>query len=113
MQIPKKYQRYWFRGFVDGDGCWYCNLKLRRKQFNISSHYEQDWSFVESFLMSLELPYRVYRKNYKNKSSTLELKGGKDSYLKLGNYLYRGFEKDGIGLNRKYNKWKDIISLYA
>jgi len=120
--IPKCLQHYWYRGFVDGDGCWTYSKTSRtlpsgklntfyNRKFTITGPKEQDWNFFETLLKKLNINYKINRYRKSNKYSHLTVTG-KENFLKLGNYLYKTFEKDKIGLPRKYCKWKEIINSY-
>lgn len=109
-RIPDKLKHYWFRGLIDGDGCFYMNKKNSSYQFSISSSYNQDWSFLENLFASLGIRYNPLKKIEKT---------GKSSYLRvttrshikiLGEYIYQNF--DNMGLRRKYEKFKSICDGY-
>lgn len=105
--MPDNLRRYFFLGLIDGDGCFYFNKNTR--QFYITSHYDQDWSSIESLFFELKISQyeirRIVSKN-ENKSSYIRVKKH-DEIESIYNYLYpNGYE---IGLKRKYFKCKDII----
>ena len=91
--IPNNLKKYFFRGVVDGDGCFYVNKKNYSYQFNISSSYEQDWNYLIKFLIEIDISSyklikRIYNKNEKsNKSSYIRITKKLD-IKKLGDYLY-------------------------
>lgn len=112
--IPENLRHYWYRGYVDGDGCWGFYPKLQIRVFNATSHIEQNWIFFETILNNLNINYKINKrihtaKGYK-KSELIIL--GKNNLINFGNYIYKDFEVDNIGLPRKYNKWKTIINSY-
>ena len=43
--IPEKLRHYFFRGLIDGDGCFYISKNKKQKQFTISSSIGQDWGY--------------------------------------------------------------------
>ena len=95
---------YWFRGVVDGDGCWYFNPKYGTRQFIVASNINQDWAFFTNLLDSLECNYKVKLKSQKKNTQHYSVVRicAKDSLIKLHNYLYpNGFD---LGLKRKYDK---------
>jgi hypothetical protein len=108
-KIPTNLHYYFWRGFIDADGCFYKNKKQRGGSFSICSSIKQDWSSVESLLESIDIyNYKIYRKITKNGcSSTIEIKYSQD-INKLGNYIYSNY--DEIGLLRKYKKFIEIKS---
>ena len=112
--IPQDLIRYWFRGIVDGDGCFY----VRDRdccQFSIAGSFEQDWIFVERVFNSLGIKGAIARRQQvqhgkTTKNSVIRLSSRKDIAI-FGKWLYQGFELDEIGLPRKHAKWKQISDL--
>jgi len=111
--IPNNLHQYWFRGLIDGDGCWYLNIKNSCRQFSLAGSYEQDWSYFENLLDKLDIKYSTQRRIQKRKnkkptkSSTVRINNKKD-IIKLGNYIYQNYGQDKTGLQRKYNKYLEI-----
>jgi Mor family transcriptional regulator len=108
--IPDYYRRFFYQGLIDGDGCFYFDLKNKTRQFYVTSSYDQDWSHMESLFKLLNISQyeirRVINKNG-NKSSYIRVKKYKE-IESLYSYLYpNGYE---IGLKRKYDKCSDIIN---
>jgi hypothetical protein len=102
--IPTNFQKYFFRGIIDGDGCFYVSHKNSTYQFSIASTYEQDWSFYLDFFKKFEINPTIQKRFQKNgKSSCLRISGRKQ-ILKLIEWLYKGYEIDKIGLKRKFEK---------
>jgi hypothetical protein len=103
--IPNQYKSYWWRGFIDADGCFY--HKGRAKQFSIAGPFGISWQetinlFQELNIENYQVQQRVHKKS---KSSAIRL-SKKDSIVKLGNYIYS--DKLTIGLQRKYDKFMQI-----
>jgi len=120
--IPKSLQHYWYRGYIDGDGCWTYGQTSRilpsgninrftNRKFTITGPLHQDWTFFTHLLESLNVNYKINRYNKTNKYSHLTVTG-KENYLKLGNYTYQGYPDDQIGLPRKYQKYQEIMQSY-
>lgn len=112
-KIPEHLQYYWFRGLVDGDGCFYINNKLNLYQFSIASSYNQDWTYVEHIFQELNIKYAIKRRKQLqhgklNGSSVIRITNQGD-IIKFGNYIYKNYNLDKIGLPRKYNKFKLIL----
>jgi len=107
--IPDKIKHYFFRGLVDGDGWFYINKKNYNNQFGIASSLEQDWSYMIELSKLLDIKKYTIKKQItkKGKSSMFRITNKKD-ILKLGEYLYKDYDK--IGFKRKYDKYKQIIS---
>lgn len=110
--IPKKLHRYWFRGYFDGDGCWYFNAKNYLRQCTISSRYEQNWDFMVDLFQELQInQYNLNQQNKKNKKGIINSSsqvrlcsvGGIKSF---GYYIYGG---KMFGLDRKFNKFQEMI----
>lgn len=113
-KIPKALQYMWFRGLVDGDGCFYINKGNSCFQFSIAGAYNQDWKYVEDLLNKIEVRYAIQRRKQKqdekiNNSSVIRVTNRKD-IIKIGEYIYEGFDCDKIGLIRKYEKYSAIKS---
>lgn len=105
-KIPKKLKPYFYRGWIDGDGCFYINGKCI--QFSLAGSYDQDWSDFEILLKSLSIRYRIKK--------TITPKGHKSSIIRITSrydikllceYLYNNNDK--IYLERKYNKYLEIL----
>ena len=106
--IPKNIRPYFFRGWIDGDGCFYLNEKHYCKQFYISGSFEQDWYSFEELCFALDIKFKIVRIKKKTKYSALRITNKKDINL-LGDYIFQFFSKDNIGLLRKYEKYCNII----
>ncbi len=109
--IPNNLRRYWFRGLIDGDGC------FSKSAFSCYSSYNQDWKYFISLCESLGVKYSIDKRNRISKengrihqSSNIRI-SNKNDILKLGNYIYSDYLIDGIGLSRKYNKYLEIVKL--
>jgi hypothetical protein len=110
--IPKKLRSYWFRGYFDGDGCWYFNSQNYLKQCTITSKYCQDWNFMIQLFIGLKVDlYNINKQDKKNKkgikntSSRIRL-CNLNSIKKFGKYIYKG---QAFGLNRKLDKFNEMI----
>lgn len=106
-----KYSYYWFRGVIDGDGCWYISKNKQSKQFSLSSDYYQDWKYFTDLLDAFECKYSLNRVIGKkgNKYSYIRT-CNKNSLSKIINYLYpNDFD---FGLTRKYNKTRELLNIF-
>lgn len=107
--LDDKLSYLWYRGLVDGDGCWYFNKKNKCRQFYISSNYEQNWKFIEDLLNSLNCTYSIQRIiTKKNHKYSCIRTMNKDSIRKIYNYLYQ--DNLHIGLSRKFKKAQLLIN---
>lgn len=108
-KIPTHLIRYFILGVIDGDGCFYFNQKHFLRQFTIAGSLNQDWSSFEAIFNELGIIYKINRRpNNKTGSSDIRILN-KTNIKKLGEYIYPTFEKDKIGLPRKYKKYLEII----
>jgi len=103
-KIPEEYKLYFFRGFSDGDGCFY--KKNRASQYSLTGSYFQDWTAVENLFNLLNITYTIrYSSNKKSKYSQIRITNKNDIDI-FGKYIYDNF--DGTGLKRKYLKYCEI-----
>lgn len=112
-KIPDKLKHYWFRGLIDGDGCFYYYKPKKGsilRQFTLTSTYEQDWSYFEILCVNLGVKYSIKRVKKSKTSYSIIRITNKEGITKLGEYIYKNFNEDNIGLNRKNEKLKQIIS---
>ena len=110
--IPEKLVPYWFRGLFDGDGCVYVNRKKRGFGADITGPYDQQWNYVEDLYNKLKVSYSIRRTIHKTgKTSHIRIRKQSDIITFL-NYIYKDFEKDGIGFQRKYDKFLEIKNHY-
>ena len=112
--LPIPMHSYWFRGLWDADGCFYCAPSKKQKAATITSSYSQDWETIERILISLNITFRkdLIKKNNATLGSHSRLTISKyDSIFKLGNYIYRTYPEDKLGLERKYQKYLEIKNM--
>jgi len=100
--IPEHLKQYWWRGFIDADGCFYVGKNIY--QFSISGAYGLSWKETKSLFISLGIDkYQIQQRIHKkSKSSAIRL-SNKVLISKLGNYLYK--DNLHIGLKRKYSSF--------
>jgi hypothetical protein len=111
--IPKELKHYFFLGLIDGDGCFYYYVPKKGptlRQFALASTYEQDWTCFEELCSGLGIKYNIKRNKGKKSSSSYIRITNKNGIQKLGDYIYQNYDNDGIGLTRKYEKFKLIIT---
>jgi len=108
IQTKKRYLFY--RGYSDGDGCFYITEKVNH--FFIGSTYDQDWSHIESLFKSLGVKHygiqKVINTKLKHRDSRIRV-SSKDAVVKIANYMYQG--RLDLGLKRKYEKVKNMMNL--
>ena len=103
-KIPKKKHYLFYRGYVDGDGCFYITDKA--KHFFIGSTYNQDWSHIESLFTKLKIKHYKIKKYVSKtgyKDSRIRI-SSIDGIQKIVKYLYQ--DRLDMGLKRKYEKVK-------
>jgi len=105
-KIPDKLKLYFFRGIIDGDGCFY--KKNNTVQFYITSRQDQDWSYIENMFIENKINYKISRISKKLHSYSYIRVTNIGDITKLYNYLYSS--NDGIFLKRKYDKCKEIVN---
>lgn len=103
--IPVKYHPYFYRGYLDGDGC----IFVKNNDFRIifTSTIKQGWTFLESLCKSLGCTFtisRVCRSNRNSKYSSFSLYGRRNCLL-LGRFMYQGKQ---MGFVRKWMKYSMI-----
>lgn len=113
--IPDNLKHFWFRGLIDGDGSW-CfgpSKKGPLRKFVIAGPYKQEWVFFEQLLKELNISYKTSRYLRKTGNYSCVTITNKNNLQKLGNYVYQDYDKDKIGLSRKYNKWTKMMETYG
>lgn len=103
--IPEHLRRYWWLGYIDGDGCFYIGKK--GQEISISSGYNQDWTHFEQLAKEINLEYHFdKRKTQRGNSSDIRVVK-KESCAKFIRFLYsEGYE---FGLKRKYDKAMEML----
>lgn len=104
--IPENLHKYFIRGFIDGDGCFYIRKNKNGQSFSISSSVNQDWQFLQQYIYEkIKIDSKIIKsKNKKGKGSSLVI-DKKNDIVKLGDYIYDGFNVDKIGFPRKHDKF--------
>jgi hypothetical protein len=104
--IPKELKHYFFRGWVDGDGCFYYNKKLHLMEFIMSGTYNQDWSSLIILCEKLNINYKISQITTKkgHQHSRFLIKKKTDIVI-FGNFIYK---ENTFGLKRKYDKFLPI-----
>lgn len=112
--IPPDLRSYFWRGFLDGDGCIYvpaCNSKTWGASVAFWSTLGQDWVSLNEMLESLGMKGR-YQRHERHKTngqihrSSCVTVSRKRDVLKLLGYIYQGESR--LGLARKKLKYDQI-----
>ena len=105
--IPDNLKKYWFRGYLDGDGC----IKLGKKygiEVVFTGNYEQDWEFIIDLCKQLNIKFFIDKKVVNmGKYSHFRIYK-KFDVKKICDYIYSDY--DNIGFSRKYAKYLNVIS---
>lgn len=107
FNIPEEYRRYWFRGYLDGDGC----IKLGKKYgvaVVFAAPYNQNWKFMCDLCDDLSINYSINNFTVKKGGYSQFRINKKMDVKKLCDYIYDNY--DGIGFSRKYNKYCDVLN---
>lgn len=106
-KIPDYLKHYWWRGYFDGDG--HFGFKKGNKYgFGFSACLGQDWSFGEELMKQLGVAYFISKRETAKGNSSELLVNNFDGVVKFANFIYDGYESDGLGLKRKYTKWNRL-----
>jgi hypothetical protein len=116
-QSPKKILNYiptnkhylWWRGFFDGDGCFYSSTSGR--SFAVWGSFNQDWSAVITLLSSMNIKYSYIQYTRTSGNSSCIKLTRRDDIKKLGKFLYPNGISPLIGFTRKYDKYIECISI--
>lgn len=107
-RIPAHLKHYWWRGYMDGDGCFSYTPSRSQCSMCFAGSYGQDWSahMAVTKALGIDMCIRQYRTKRGDSSSCLcqNLRCAD----KWGAYIYQGYDIDHIGLTRKYAKWLSI-----
>jgi hypothetical protein len=112
--VPEQLRHYWFRGLMDADGSWIYNDQagrphLKMTGFSVASGFEQDWTYLTTYLDTLNIEARVVRRSHaKGNHSSIVICNNRAGAIILGETLYRDYGTDGIGLKRKRDNYLDI-----
>lgn len=109
-KIPTDVHHYFWRGYLDGDGCIYLTKKLGRVngiRVNFWGTYRQDWTALRTLCASMNINVALYKydriiRGKHQRSSTIYILGS-DGRKKLLDYIFQG---EPIGLTRKMMKYQ-------
>jgi hypothetical protein len=107
-KIPTELKRYFWRGYIDGDGYICGNRQSRR--IEISSTIDQDWTEAINLFNNLGIKnYKIKKYIKKNgKSSIIRVCSVNDMTL-FGEYIYKDY--DHIGFTRKYDNYINFLKV--
>jgi hypothetical protein len=102
--IPEHLRKFWLRGFWDGDGCFYFNEKNNLSQCVITSAFEQDWYFLQSFLKEINITSWIKKQQTKKGQYSQLGFCSKTQIINFISYLYPNNDNEKIGFSRKFEK---------
>lgn len=105
--IPNNLKKYWFRGFLDGDGC----IKLGKKygvEIVFAGNYEQNWDFMVELCTELDISFSIDKRVLKKGRYSHFRINKKNDVVKICDYIYSGY--DNIGFSRKFKKYLNVVS---
>ncbi len=108
--VGEKYISDFVRGYFDGDGCISIGITQKKwKNFKIcfASTYNQDWTFISKILDELKIEHKIRTLvSDRGKASQLYFQSNKSAKI-FTDFIYKN--SDGIRLERKYNKYLELI----
>lgn len=108
--IPENLRYMFWRGFIEGDGTWYCS-KPGRGTFSVVAGKEYLWTEFIKMLNELGIESFGINRRTRDCGSTSCVSFSRFENLKIfGEYIYQNREEDKIGLTRKYNKFLNIMN---
>ena len=111
--IPEEYINYFYLGLSDADGCFYINDKNYTNQYSLTSTINQDWTYMINLCENMKLKYSIRQVKKENKNKILNKYSqfritNKTDIITFGNFIYKDYLLNKIGLDRKYVKFKEI-----
>lgn len=108
--VPNEYFNFFLRGYFDGDGCLSVYTKPNQKAkiaqlIFISGSYE----FLEQLSFRLHKLLGTSLNNYYKNTRSSKISYRKRDSLKILSFMYEGL-KSAPCLERKYNKYKDLLA---
>jgi len=105
--IPKNKHYLFYRGYIDGDGCFY--ITDTATQFILSSSYDQDWKHIEKLFKYLDInKYQIKKTISKNNHKFSKIRiSSREAVKKLVEYIYK--DTTDICLKRKFEKVKFLL----
>lgn len=108
-RIPNNLKSFFLLGLIDGDGSWY-GRQPGPKKLSISASVDQNWEALINYFknnLGLNPNIKIYYQSRGAESSLVVYRH--QDILDLGNFLYLHRETSNIGLDRKYEKWLQIV----
>lgn len=107
--IPDDLKRFFWLGYHDADGCFH--EKDSKCKMSFAGAFDQDWSDWMNLLDSLNCFGQLTRRTCADGRSSHVTVASRFDIQQIGNYLYKTYKEDGIGLPRKYETYCRIVDL--
>lgn len=104
--IPNNLIKYWFRGYLDGDGC----IRYRENKGSsivFASSINQNWNFLIKLCQKNNFQYTITKYTNKLGGYSHFVIYKKNDVQNFCKFIYEEF--DNIGFSRKYGKFLKII----
>ena len=108
-KIPERLIKYFILGMIDGDGCFYYKENCAR-QFILTGTLNQDWNIFNDIFNSINVKCGLVRFTSKKTGYSQLRVTNKNDIKRIGDFVYSTIKDDNIGLKRKYEKYKQIVS---
>jgi len=104
-KIPKSLKKYWFRGYLDGDG----SIIVTKNSLGVvfASSYNQNWSFMGNLCSELGIKGVINRYTVTGGGYSHFSVRRKTDVRCLCDYIYSSY--DGLGFSRKYEKYNEVL----
>ena len=105
--IPDDNKHLFLRGYLDGDGCIYIS-KNNKCCISFAGTENNDWVIMQEIFKKLNIKKHIYKWKTPKQTWSIFKTSKKSDIITLGNYIYKDYVTDNIGLSRKYNKFLEI-----
>lgn len=109
-RIPRNLWPHWFRGLMDGDGCFYVGSK--GNSASVCGPSDQDWSYLTDVMEQVGVLYTVRVTGDESGARSAVAISDLRSISRWGDYIYATYEDDRIGLPRKWEKRQQLKQRY-
>lgn len=109
--LPENLHLFFWRGYIDGDGCFYFNEKYQscKHAFTLAGSIDQDWEAAKNILSRLKINYsinrRISQETEKTSTGSWIIIQSSADIVKWGDFIYGEAKKLNIGLDRKFQKF--------
>lgn len=109
--IPKKLHYYWFRGLMDGDGCYYVSTKNRDYTISLAGQSKSTYFYIQNLCQELNIKAHITCGQNKSgsKYSRVTIQSLED-IKKFINFIYPNNINE-LGLDRKFNKCLELLTI--